>query len=79
MAATQKIIWVHFFTPVNHETDYFFSSKKAIYKLFTAEQIGLTLESLYVTMTGGIKATGSCLIRVVPVVRMEHGEKIKED
>lgn len=42
-----QIIQVRFFEPVNGKTDYFFGSIKAIYEMFTPEQIGCQIEQIH--------------------------------
>ena len=63
MYSAKYVIWVHFFTPIDGETDFFFSSKKKIYERFTAEQVGLTLQSMYVEKVSDMKVTRTCIIK----------------
>lgn len=66
-----RAIRVHFFAPVNGKTDYYFGSIKAIYEVFQASDIGLTMQSLYVKhITESRPAvTTRCHISRVEIVR----------
>ena len=45
--AKNRCLRVQFFEPVDGKTDYYFGSIKAIYTMFNAQTIGLTIGSLY--------------------------------
>lgn len=81
MAADRKnanrVTWVHFFEPVDNQTDYFFGSLKAVYSAFTAEEIGCTLMALYDARISERKAkvTEKCRIIKKTVARSSAGNK----
>ena len=47
MKSGNKIYHVHFYEPVNDKYDYYFGSLSAVYTVFTTEQIGCGLTSLW--------------------------------
>ena len=48
MATTiQSIIKLTFKQPINGKTEYYFGSIKAMFELFTPEQLGCTLRDIY--------------------------------
>lgn len=69
-----SIIKVTFFEPVNGKVDYFFGSLKAIYTVFTKEQIGCKVEALYAARLGAgkRKVTDYCTIEKRTVTRVAH-------
>lgn len=72
--ANSRCLRVQFFEPVDGKIDYYFGSIKAIYERFTAEQIGLTLLSLYAKRVSETKAavTDKCRITRIQITRVEH-------
>lgn len=71
------VVRVTFHEPINNETDFYFGSLKAIYKKFTAEQVGCKLTALYSAGIGegNLKATDKCVIRKYPVERMAQSSE----
>jgi len=73
-----RAVWVHFFESRNGKNDYFFGSIKAIYTLFCASDIGLTMKSLY---SKGVKTdrpavTDKCRITRIEINRISHESEI---
>lgn len=69
--AVANIIRVSFHDPVDGKTDYFFGSLKAIYSVFTPDQIGCGLGALYFSKITRErkKVTEKCVISKCAVVR----------
>ena len=83
MADTSKpskggpVIKVHFHDPVDGKNDYYFGSLKAIYSIFTPEDIGCQLQTLYhshLTLTNR-KGTDKCVISKHEVIRSKQEKK----
>ena len=72
-----NIINVHFHSPVNGKTDYFFGSLKAIYTMFSPEEIGCKLSTLYSSrlVPGRQKVTETCVITKCRVYRLRREQK----
>ena len=72
-----KVYRVAFYKPVNGKTDYYFGSLAAIFKLFTSEQIGCALGTLYAHkfLTGKIETeTPKCRITTEWLFRSKQRE-----
>lgn len=66
------VVWVHFFEPINGRTDYYFGSLQAIYKTFTASQIGCRLYRLYGVSDTKPVTTKRCQITRQEILRVPH-------
>lgn len=66
---------VRFHEPVDGKTDYYFGSLKAIYLVFTPEEVGCSLTTLYSAKVSraSYKVTDKCVITKCPVVRNKRG------
>lgn len=74
---SSPIIKVTFFEPINGRTEYYFGSLKAIYAVFTPEQVGCTLDTLYNAHIGPgtRKASNKCYIEKQYLVRLKNSVK----
>lgn len=68
------IIRIRFFRPINGETEFHFGSLAAIYDLFTEEQIGCNLRTLYCNKitVNKPKVTRTCTISKFIVYRKSN-------
>lgn len=71
------IIKVTFFEPINGRTEYYFGSLKAIYAVFTREQVGCALDALYYKkLTPNVrKVTSKCIIEKQCLTRLKNSVK----
>lgn len=72
-----NVIKVSFHDAVDGKCDYYFGSLKAIYSVFTAEQIGCGLITLYgahISLTKK-KATDKCVISKHRLIRSKHRQE----
>ena len=69
----EKIIKVQFHVPVDGRQEYYFTSFAAIYKHFTAQQIGCALRTLWASTLP--KATTQCVVSRHPVIRKAQNKK----
>lgn len=76
---TSTLIVVEFFRKMNGRKVWYFGSLAAIYELFTPEQIGCKLETLwnYSLDYGGCKITNTCVISKEIIYRKAH--KVKKN
>lgn len=75
---TSPFIRVHFYEPKsNGKTDFYFGSLKAIFEVFTRDEVGCTLGSLYSTGfdENGRRATKKCLIEKTHLTRASRPDK----
>ena len=65
------LIRVHFFEPIEGKSDFYFGSVKAIFSMFTKEQIGCSMASAYSSAlkVGHSRSTERCLIEKAEIVR----------
>nr|DAG36501.1 MAG TPA: hypothetical protein [Caudoviricetes sp.] len=66
--SASRVTWVHFFEPVEGQTDYFFGSLKAVFADFTPEVIGCTLTALYAAKISENKAKVTDKCRIIKKV-----------
>lgn len=68
------IIRVRFFQPIDGKTDFYFGSLAAIYVLFSDEQIGCNLRTLYCSKIteSDPKVTRTCIISKFTVYRKSN-------
>lgn len=78
--STSTLIVVEFFRKVNGHKAWYFGSLAAIYELFTPEQIGCKLETLWNSSLdyGGCKITNTCVISKEIIYRKAHKTKKNE-
>lgn len=74
---TSTLIIVEFFRKMNGRKVWYFGSLAAIYELFTPEQIGCKLETLWNSSLdyGGCKITNTCVISKEIIYRKAHKTK----
>jgi hypothetical protein len=74
---TSTLIIVEFFRKMNGRKVWYFGSLAAIYELFTPEQIGCKLETLWNCSLdyGGCKITNTCVISKEIIYRKAHRTK----
>ena len=74
---TSTLIIVEFFRKVDGRKVWYFGSLAAIYELFTPEQIGCKLETLWNSSLdyGGCKITNTCVISKEIIYRKAHKTK----
>lgn len=74
---TSTLIIVEFFRKMNGRKVWYFGSLAAIYELFTPEQIGCKLETLWNSSLdyGGCKITNTCVISKEIIYRKAHKSK----
>ena len=74
---TSTLIIVEFFRKMNGRKVWYFGSLAAIYELFTPEQIGCRLETLWNNSLGygGCKITNTCVISKEIIYRKAHKTK----
>lgn len=77
---TSTLIIVEFFRKMNGRKVWYFGSLAAIYELFTPEQIGCKLETLwnYSLDYGECKITNTCVISKEIIYRKAHKTKKNE-
>lgn len=68
------LVKVQFFKAVNGSKEWYFGSMAAIYELFTAEQIGCKLETLWAARleVGECKATRKCTVYRLQMFRKKQ-------
>lgn len=68
---SENIIKVEFFVPICGKKEYFFGSLAAIYDVFTEEQVGCKLETLWNANIeiGKPKSTKNCVVYKHSIVR----------
>ncbi len=71
------LVKVQFFKPVNGAKEWYFGSMAAIYELFTAEEIGCKLETLWAARleVGECKATRKCTVYRLKMYRKAQKRK----
>ena len=74
---TSTLIIVEFFRKMNGRKVWYFGSLAAIYELFTPEQIGCKLETLWNSSldNGGCKINNTCVISKEIIYRKAHKTK----
>ena len=77
---TESIIRVQFLQPVTEhggQTDFYFGSLAAIYEVFTPEQVGCKLETLWAAKIDALhpKTTPRCVVSKQMLYRKKQKEK----
>ena len=72
------VIRVQFFEPINGKTVYYFGSVKAIFDLFTREQVGCSMASIYSSglKSGHSRGTDKCTIEKAEVYRSSQRARV---
>lgn len=71
MATSNKVVHLHFLSPVDGKHDFYFGSLAAIYDKFTSDQIGISYNSLTTHQigNGGNYMNKICIINVGYIYR----------